>query len=178
MSEHGTSRAPVSPRTLQRFAVAFTDALDGIAQPATAALVVAAEARGDTGLVVAVVSTQHREGEVAHLDRVTAGAHRLLAAGLRLGWSPTRDGASSPSWLALAVGRGQPVWAAVRRDTDRCWTGLAPDGLPWLALSTAGALRAAMDSATPLQLKRTSDPRLVQHPEQQPWPPTDEHGRL
>lgn len=120
MSEDGTSRDPASPRILQRFTVAFTDALDAIEQPATAALVVAAEARGDSGLTVAVVSTQRWPGDLAHLDRVTAGALRLLAAGLRLSWSPTRHGASSrrgSHWPSGAASRSWPRSAATATTT-------------------------------------------------------------
>ena len=95
-----------------------------------------------------------------------------------MAWSPTPYGASSPAWLALAVGRDQPVWAAVRRDQDRGWTLLAPPELPWIALSTAASLRAVMDRNQPLQLKTTTDWRLLARPEEQPDPPRDEHGDL
>lgn len=138
---------------------------------------VAVAPRDDGNLTVVLID--HREPDpTATLDALTAGTHRVLALASRVRWAPNDDEPSRPAWLALVVGRGQPVVAAVRRHQDRRWQRVVSDQLPWFALSSTAALRRALDADTPLNLKQANDRRLYRRVDEGEPPPVDEQGNL
>ena len=96
--------------------------------------------------------------------------------------SPTwfAPNSTSLAWVLLAVGRGGgPPLVAVRRVVeDAQWMQALPDAVPWFALSTAAALRAALEDGTPLRLKQAHDPELYRRPDEAPNPPVNDRGQL
>lgn len=166
---------PVSDDDVEAFAAAFTAGIDGLDENASASLVVAAD-RADGGLDAAVLEGAGADA-VAAIDQVTSGRRRILGMASRVAWARRRHEASSPAWLLVVVAVGQPVLAAVRRDGEAGWWRLGQEQLPWFALSTAAALRGAVERGDPLRLKVGSDPGIFQRPDEGE-PPVDEQGHL
>jgi len=115
-----------------------------------------------------------------HVDQLFAPRRRLAAAASIVDWSPDPDVPTTPAWLLVAVGiGGLPAVAAVRRiEEDERWWQLAPSELPWLALSTASALRAALEQSAPLCINSASHRGLFERPAADPLPPLDERDEL
>lgn len=162
---------------LDSFAAAVADHIDQIQLDPTEFSLVAAADDHDSILLL-VIDDADRSGATADLDQLISSDRRVVAMALPTGWSPTAHGSSSPAWLLLVVAAELPVFAAVRRTRDDRWTQLAPDDLPWFALSTAAGLRAALVDGRPLRLKADPAPQLYERPGDVPRPPLDERGEL
>ena len=162
---------------LDSFAAAVADHIEQTQLDPTEIHLLAAADDGDAIQLLAVDDADRPES-TADLDQLITSDRRVVAMAMPTGWSPTAHGPSSPAWLLLVVAAELPVFAAVRRILDDRWTQLAPDDLPWFALSTAAGLRAALVDGRPLRLKKDPAPQLYDRPDDVPRPPLDEHGEL
>src|SRR5690349_15036610 len=98
---------------------------------------------------------------------------------IELMWAPGEVDPTELSWLLIVVLPGRTARFAVKRHTEQQWWRQRPDSVPWLALSTAGSLRAALEQGKPLVIKAGRDKRLFGVPaEGGEVPPSDEHGRI
>lgn len=164
----------VSDDDVEAFAAAFTAGLDGLDEDASESLVVAAD-RANGSLDAAVLEGDGVDA-VAVIDQVTSSRRRILGMASRVAWARRRHETRSPAWLLVVVAVGQPVLDAVRRDGEAGWWRLTQQ-LPWFALSTAEALRGAVERGEPLRLKVCSDPEILQRPDEGE-PPVDDQGHL
>ena len=175
MKPHNAHQGPATDEDVESFAAAFTAGLDGLDENRSAARVVAAD-RPDGSLDAAVLDGVGADA-VAAIDQVTSGRRRILGLASRVAWARRRQEDSSPAWLLVVVAVGRPVLAAVRRDGEAGWWRLGQEQLPWFALSTAAALRGAVERGEPLRLKVGSGPEIFQRPDEGE-PPVDEQGHL
>ena len=162
---------------LDSFAAAVADHINQTQLDPSEFPLVAAADDGDSILLLAIDDADS-PGTTADLDQLISSDRRVVAMAMSTGWSSTAHGPSSPAWLLLVVAAELPVFAAVRRTIDDRWTQLAPDELPWFALSTAAGLRAALVDGRPLRLKKGPAPQLYDRPDDVPRPPLDERGEL
>ncbi len=141
-------------------------------------LVVGVEAAGVVDLVVG--GDCDLTATTARIDQLFAPRRRMAATVSIVGWSPDPETPTTPAWLLVATGiGGVPAVAAVRRFAeDGQWWQLSGSELPWLALSTTAALRAALEHDSPLRLKSAVDRGLFERPDQNQTPPLDERGEL
>ena len=121
------------------------------------------------------------EPNTHHVDQFFAGHHDYAAMASLVGWSPADEVDCAPSWMLVAVRRGEPPAFLVGRIPERQWYRVDPFDAPWFAVSTAGSMRAVLDGQPPGPIKkaRHGDPRLFGRPGQgDEAPPVDEHGRI
>lgn len=76
------------------------------------------------------------------------------------------------------LARRRRVVAVRRIVEDDQWMQAPPDALPWFVLSTAAALRTAIEQGTPRRLKQAHSPELYSRPGELPDPPVDDRGQL
>lgn len=173
------NNAPATARELEGFAASVARQIDQVQfDPADVSYVFATK-DGDSILLLAA-DPADEPAALAQIDQLLATRRRLVATASLAAWSPTPHGPSSPAWLLVAVGAGGlPAFAAVRRiSEDRRWTALGTQDLPWFALSTASALRGAVESGAALRLKQASSEELYRRPDEEPHPPLDDRGQL
>lgn len=173
------NNAPVSYPQLVHFAQMVALEVDRRQlDPEDVELVVAVRTGGTAQLVVG--RTHDRAATTARIDQLLAPRRRMAATVSTIGWAPDLTTPTTVAWILIAVGvGGVPAVAAVRRiEEDDQWRQLSVKGLPWLALSTAGGLRAALEHGAPLRLKFAVDRRLFQTPDERPTPPLDDSGEL
>lgn len=112
-------------------------------------------------------------------DDVFAG-RECGALGVRVGWSPDQRPLRT-CWAITSVSRGEPAAAAVGPHEGQ-WYKIPTLDLPWFMASTAGAIRAAIETGEPLVFKQAEDPSLMDRVQDSlstgKVPPTDEHGRI
>jgi hypothetical protein len=173
------NNAPVPYRELVAFAQVVARAvIERRFAPETTDLVLAVDDGPEVALLA--IGPNERDGFVAASDQLLARRRRLSALASVVGWSPDAETQTTPAWLVIAVGvGGAPAVTLVRRvEEDTGWWQLGTTELPWVALSTAAALRAALEHGAPLRLKTTGSDALFQRPSQRPRPPLDERGEL
>ena len=171
---------PVTTRQLESFVAAIATEVDNVhpdLDPAQGAFLLAV---GDAGSILMVASPAVDPATTAHIDRLFAPRRRLAAIVSATGWAPHVDAPVSLAWVVVAVGiGGVPACVAVRRVLeDEQWTLIEPHEIPWFAASSAGALRAQLETGKPLRWKETRSPELHQRPDELPTPPVDEKGEL
>jgi hypothetical protein len=176
------NNAPVTAVELSAFAKLVVNELATRAfSPDDTELLLAADDGADAVLLFHADDEADPAAVQAQADQLFASPRRMAAMVTTIGWAPTEADPIALSWLIVAVGVGGqlPAFAACRRVAgDRGWTVIPHTHLPWLALSTAASLRAALESGEPLKLKSTADHRLARRPDEEPDPPVDEQGRL
>ncbi|GGI07878.1 hypothetical protein [Egicoccus halophilus] len=171
------NNAPVSHAELERFTQLVASSVDRFgSDPAEYDMAIAVDDRGDALLLPC--SPQTRAAMTAKLDQLLATPRRMAAMVSLMGWSPDAS-PTVAAWVVVAVGRGSlPALVCVRRlEQDDRWTLLNISDMPWLILSSAAGLRAAL-SGQPLRLKVARTKALFQRPDQVPNPPVDERGAL
>jgi hypothetical protein len=173
------NNAPVSAFELEAFATAVAAEIDiEELDPHEAPLILAV----DGGERIEMVSSGEpgHSSTISQIDQLLAKRRRVVAMVAAAGWSPAEDVPVAVAWVLIAVGRGgAPAFVIVRRAIeDESWTRIATEHLPWFALSTAGALRAAVEHGTPLRLKEAGATELYRRPDECPSPPLDERGEL
>ncbi|MCC5947764.1 MAG: hypothetical protein JJT89_04840 [Nitriliruptoraceae bacterium] len=174
-----SNSAPVTSSQLTDFAQSVASEVDRrCLHPRAVELIVAAEAGAAIELVVS--HTRGSASASAQIDQLLTSRRRMGAIVSGVGWSPDPGTPTSSAWLLIAVGvGGVAAVAAVRRlEEDEGWWELRPSELPWLALSSAGALRGALEQGRPLRLKSARDRGLFERPDENPSPPLDERGEL
>lgn len=133
-------------------------------------------------LMCALRADQDDEAGIAQVDQMLATRPRAAGAALRVMWTNDPDPAvpTLPSWVVTAVTPGRTARFAVRQDVGATWYTLTPEQAPWLVLSTAGSLRAALEQGTAMHFKRNDDPdpQLFKPPGDGPTPKVDKHGRI
>lgn len=93
-------------------------------------------------------------------------------------WSPRPEEPTTDAWLACVVAaRKTAVFGIKRWAEDDLWHRLDPRDAPWLALSTAAGLRAALEDGEPMVMKQAHDRRLFNSVDEA-QPPVGEDGRL
>lgn len=140
---------------------------------------IGAAATDDDTADLAFVAVPVGVDPAAALDQVFAGRPKRVALVTTIGWAPDGVSPSALAWAIVAVQSGRPMLCALRRVVeDLHWTKIAPEGLPWVLLSSGAGLRAMLDHRVPLRLKWGTDPRLFRSPDEEPTPPSDERGEL
>lgn len=140
--------------------------------------------------VILAIADPSPEGDILVMglteDEFAAGegqqhllAKQAAAVVTRVQWAPDDDSPTTDARLLVAVTPELDAVFAVKRDVeDDSWWNVGPQGAPWFALSTAGALREMLRTGKPLEVKTAFDARLFKRPDEVPTPPVDEQGRL
>lgn len=132
----------------------------------------------ENGATLIGLDTEDDPSAIAALDQLIAQRPAALAAALAVEWAPGDVDPVEPAWLVIVVVPGRTAQFSVRRRTEQQWWRLRPTTVPWLALSTAGSLRAALEQGKPLVIKVTKDKRLFNLPGHGAMPPTDSQGLM
>lgn len=90
-------------------------------------------------------------------------------------WSPDDVTPFEDAWLLVCVRRNEPAWILVGNEHFG-WSRTDLLNAPWIALSTAGSLRAALEGK-PMVWKEGSDERLFNTVDEEP-PPVDAQGLI
>lgn len=133
---------------------------------------------GQPGVIAAHIGFGDPPERITALgDQLYTAAGEFAGMATRTRWSPDQVTDFSNSWLLVCVQRFEPALFAVGRIPERDWWSLDAQDAPWIALSIAGSLRAAIERDEPLVFKQGIDARLFNTVDQEP-PPTDQEGRI
>lgn len=121
----------------------------------------------------------YEQPDATRIQHMFAGRQRYAGLATRVAWSPTEDGASSPSWCLVTVGARSGTRLAVRRiDEDVRWTLLDFAYAPRFAASTAEAMRKWLNHDFSAPIRYGGDPRLFEQVRKMNASPTGEGGTI
>lgn len=169
---------PLTTADADLFEGCVADALKEV--PEDLGMIIAAHEEGGA-IVTGVGAAEDAAAFTAAVDQLVAARPAALAAGLKLMWAPGDEetgGRPEPAWVVITVVPGRTARVLVKRFTEDVWWRLKPPECPWLVLSTASSLRAAVEQGKPMVLKQATDDRLFKAPGQGPVPPTDARGNI